>query len=387
MASEEIDNIMARYSVLQSLSRSDLEDSLDRNIHQTQAMWAQIAHAMSRLEEPTSQAEPTNQAAQLQQQKQQLAKMLEEEMTHREQVSVLSHMHLQQVEEIKAQSHEIWQLLALVEQQQRAIENLTSPHSPSREPRSVPSCSETQLDVMREEVFNIIPGTVNTMRGTAVSHNTTMASAPMVNKNSFKDMLAKEVNFTTSCKPKHVTFLDTMGGGVTSSTPQKYQEEVAIPARPTKHHHPEEVGFHVAAHKIRKMWEPKISKLKGGYSSSAGLIFQSWLKDIHVHMEDRRLMQRKAIQLVKDFMAECAWDEVEFYMGMMAEEDQSFKGLIDHLHAAFQLGETLSELISDFMAGLRRPGRPKTPLPMICRCWPERLLHVSHPLEKRPINS
>ena len=35
-------------------------------------------------------------------------------------------------------------------------------------------------------------------------------------------------------------------------------------------------------------------------------------------------------------------------MGMVAKEDQSFKGLIDHLHDAFQSGETLSELISNF---------------------------------------
>ena len=61
MAYEEVDNIMARYSVLQSLSTSNLEDSLDRNIQWTQAMQAQIAHAMSRLEEqPKAQAEPDN---------------------------------------------------------------------------------------------------------------------------------------------------------------------------------------------------------------------------------------------------------------------------------------------------------------------------------------
>ena len=96
------------------------------------------------------------------------------------------------------------------------------------------------------------------------------------------------------------------------------------------------------------MQEPKISKLKGGYSSLAGLVFQSWLKDIHVHVEDRRLTQREGIQLVKDFTTEHAQDEVEFYMGMVAKEDQSFEGLIDHLHDAFQSGKTLSELISDF---------------------------------------
>ena len=83
MASEEIDNITARYSVLQSLSASDLEDSLDRNICQTQAIQAQIAHAMSRLEEePTSLAEPNDQAAQLKEQVRQLAKIMEDEMTH-----------------------------------------------------------------------------------------------------------------------------------------------------------------------------------------------------------------------------------------------------------------------------------------------------------------
>ena len=51
MAPEEIDNIRARCNVLHSLSASNLEDSLDQNVCCSQAMWAQIAHAMSRLEE------------------------------------------------------------------------------------------------------------------------------------------------------------------------------------------------------------------------------------------------------------------------------------------------------------------------------------------------
>ena len=71
MAGDEIDNITVRFSVLQSLSVSDLEDSLDRNIHQTQAMQAQIADAMSQIEEePAARAEPDNQAAHLIQQDQ-----------------------------------------------------------------------------------------------------------------------------------------------------------------------------------------------------------------------------------------------------------------------------------------------------------------------------
>ena len=60
------------------------------------------------------------------------------------------------------------------------------------------------------------------------------------------------------------------------------------------------------------------------------------------------MTEREAIQLVKDFTAERARDEVEFYMGMIADDQQSFDGLVNHLKHAFQSGETVSELISDF---------------------------------------
>ena len=114
---------------------------------------------------------------------------------------------------------------------------------------------------------------------------------------------------------------------------------MALPPRPISSSHPDEIGLHTAAHEFRKMWKTKISQLNGEYSSSAGLIFQFWLKDICVHVEDQRLTQREAIQLVKDFTKEHAQDEVEFYMGMVTKEDQSFEGLID-LHDTFQLGKT-----------------------------------------------
>ena len=60
------------------------------------------------------------------------------------------------------------------------------------------------------------------------------------------------------------------------------------------------------------------------------------------------MTEREAIQLVKDFTAERAHDEVEFYIGMITDEQQSFDSLVNHLKNAFQLGETVSELISDF---------------------------------------
>ena len=97
-----------------------------------------------------------------------------------------------------------------------------------------------------------------------------------------------------------------------------------------------------------KLHKPKINKLKGGYSATANLIFQSWLKDIRVYVEDQNLTEREAMLLIKDFTAEHAHNEVEFYMGMVMEDQQTFEGLIQHLRNAFQSGETISKLISNF---------------------------------------
>ena len=50
----------------------------------------------------------------------------------------------------------------------------------------------------------------------------------------------------------------------------------------------------------------------------------------------------------KRFSAERACNEVEFYMGMVTEDQQTFEGLIQHLKNPLQSAETISELISDF---------------------------------------
>ena len=60
------------------------------------------------------------------------------------------------------------------------------------------------------------------------------------------------------------------------------------------------------------------------------------------------------MQLINNFTAEHACDEVEFYMGMVVEEQQTFEGLIKHLKNTFQSGKTISKLISDFMVRPRR---------------------------------
>ena len=72
----------------------------------------------------------------------------------------------------------------------------------------------------------------------------------------------------------------------------------------------------MAAEEFCKLYKPKINKLRGEYSATANLIFQSWLKDI----KDHNLIEREAIQLVKDFTAGRAHDEVKVYMGMIVDD-------------------------------------------------------------------
>ena len=46
-------------------------------------------------------------------------------------------------------------------------------------------------------------------------------------------------------------------------------------------------------------------------------------------------MEREAIQLVKDFTAKHACEQVDFYTVMVVEDQQTFESLIQHLKNAF----------------------------------------------------
>ena len=79
----------------------------------------------------------------------------------------------------------------------------------------------------------------------------------------------------------------------------------------------------MAATEFKKLQEPKVAKLKGGYSSDASLVFHLWLKDILVYVLECHLSQQEAIQLVKDHTSEHAWLEVEYYLGLTPESKLS----------------------------------------------------------------
>ena len=107
-------------------------------------------------------------------------------------------------------------------------------------------------------------------------------------------------------------------------------------------------SLQAAATAFKQLCTPKVAKFEGGYSSDVSLVYQSWLKDIWVYTLECHLSQWEAIQLVKDYTSEQARSEVEYYLGLTPEEEQSFQGLIDHLSLAFQSCKMVSFLIADF---------------------------------------
>ena len=132
-------------------------------------------------------------------------------------------------------------------------------------------------------------------------------------------------------------------------------------------------SLQAAATEFKKLQEPKVAKFKGGYSSDASLVFQSWLKDIRVYTIECHLSRQEPIQLVKYYTSKQARSEVEYYLGLTPKEEQSFQGLIDHLSLTFQSCKTVSSLITDFYNWFKRPGKLKTLLQMNCKSWSERL--------------
>ena len=52
----------------------------------------------------------------------------------------------------------------------------------------------------------------------------------------------------------------------------------------------------------------------------------------------QNVTEREAIQFIKDFTAEKACNEVEFYMGMIIDNQQTFDGLVNHLKKCLSVG-------------------------------------------------
>ena len=242
------------------------------------------------------------------------------------------------------------------------------------QPQSPSTSPPHNLVWLRNEIQDVLPGTVNTVRGAAdrVGQVPDLGNLPTFREDTLNDILEEQLQEEEVTPQRWVRFetstpiVRPMERPREKIQPPKVSQvpslEKSLPRYPEARDLFEE-GFsqslQAAATEFKNLHEPKVAKFKGGYSLDASLVFQSWLKDIWVYTIEHRLSQWEAIQLVKDYTSEQARSEVEYYLGLTPEQEQSFQGLIDHLSLAFQSCETVSSLIADFYNQCQRTRETK----------------------------
>ena len=277
------------------------------------------------------------------------------------QVAALSQMQLQAIERVEEQERELRRISNLMAKHQAILR--TSPERPWQQ--SPPTSPPHDLARLRGEIEDVLPGTVNVVRGAAerAGQVPDLGNLPTLRRDMLEDILAEQeeeevpvtpqrwVRFSTSTpivrpveQPREMT--------QSSRVSQVPSVEKGLSENPEPKRDLYEEGFscslQAAATEFKKLREPKVAKFKGGYSSDASLVYQSWLKDIWVYTIEHHLSQQEAIQLVKDYTSKQARSEVEYYLGLTPKEELSFQGLIDHLSLAFQSCKMVSSLIADF---------------------------------------
>ena len=246
--------------------------------------------------------------------------------------------------------------------------------------------TEQQLEdcaaLLRDEIFSVVPGTVNMQCGTASKNRRTRDGSnysenevfqlPQVpdmpiagQKVTFRSPVVRpgSVSSTPLLVPQPVSFdvsqipdSETSGKDTDSEaevrprTPhirnKRMREDASMMDASIASH-----SLQLAAEEFRKICKLKIQKLKGGYSANAMLVFNSWLKDIEMCVRERKLTNMEAIQLIKDYTAEGARGVVEFYLDTTTT--WKYHELVEHLRTSFESGENFSSLVGDFYSHIQ----------------------------------
>ena len=185
MASEEeLVNMTACREVLRSFSLSKTETSVEQNLrcactHHNSLMcqWVAVEDAleMSRLLDAEMQS---------------VEQIIEEEQAHRAQVAALSQMQLQAMERVEEQERELRRLSNLMAEQQAILRS--TPERP--QPQSPSTSPPHNLAWLRGKIQDVLPGTVNTMRGAMerVGQVPDLGNLPSLRGDMLEDILAEE---------------------------------------------------------------------------------------------------------------------------------------------------------------------------------------------------
>ena len=217
---------------------------------------------------------------------------------------------------------------------------------------------EDRAALLREEVFSVVPGTVNTQHDTASKNRKVKSCSdysddgvfqlPQVpdmciagsshgHKVTFRSLVVKlgSISSIPHLVPQPVSFNvsripDSKTSGMDTDSEAKVR--VRTPHKKVKGMR-EDVSMashlQLMAEEFRKIHTPKIQKLKGRYSANAMLIFNSWLKDIKMCVKKQKLSNMEAVQLVKDYTSEGTRGAVEFYLD--TNSTWKYHELIEHI--------------------------------------------------------
>ena len=166
-----------------------------------------------------------------------LANIIEEKMAHWTQVFVLSHLHLQQAEEIKFQSDEIRCLSTLLEKQQTILEKV---QEQQRRMPEMPVSSTTCIEELQREAFNILPGMVNARQGAALAHVSGISqNIPVTGRPHFENELAKKATWASYSHPHHVHFASQPEGDLHLPQENILRSRDLLPVSILPHIHPD----------------------------------------------------------------------------------------------------------------------------------------------------
>ena len=118
-----------------------------------------------------------------------------------------------------------------------------------------------------------------------------------------------------------------------------------------------EVSAAVAAQASKEFWcmrELRITKLKGGYSADAELVFRTWQADVLVHIQDCKLDNLAVIQLIKDPTQDSAHHKVKFQLDLCGD-NIPYQQLLEHLSMAFQGGDDEANVLVEFYSCAQKP--------------------------------
>ena len=247
---------------------------------------------------------------------------------------------LQRECELKEEMHQLQ--LWLTQMESQCTQSLNFPQIPTEQP------SESRN---LQEVVGVVPGMVNTKQGAAKYNSTDQPFSSFTRHVHFEDK-NKDTSGLASSSISSTPYKETKMGQTKPVINLSHIQGLRSAAESSNVAAQAAAEVSLAAvtqtaKEFRRLKDSKIPKLKGGYSSDAGLVFRSWRTDIQTKINENDYENKSVIRLIKEKMQEKALKEVKYQFDLNVAE-MSYKDLLEHLNLTFAGGEDESTLMADF---------------------------------------